>query len=335
MTAKEPILEEDEEVKKILTVMSVIHKVLQIYPRPLPHVKHTAIYVPNFQIPRSPLLLKHTQTNRRWIETGDFFKIVVRRAPCRCRDDGFEIALFWQIHYGMMKSNLHLYGGIVSLVFGVIVISLYGSWFNTYFNGLGAHGPQYFNWHMLCATMSLFLFMAPATGMFRTLDSFELSYMAKKNIHAAWMTFAFAFMIAGVVIVYNFHSEMGYAHFYTVHSWLGMSFVILMGLQWVVGMITLFFGIQIAPARTTVQVHRVMGTVFLGLTAAVVASGTIEKAGGLQRKLYAGTVHANFMVLLAMLTLTVAGLVLYFKSEGRAKGQSEVAHESDPLIATQ
>lgn len=53
----------------------------------------------------------------------------------------------------------------------------------------------------------------------------------RKIVHLTMQSMAFCLSIIGVWAAYKFHSEKGVDHFYTLHSWLGLTCLFLFGTQ--------------------------------------------------------------------------------------------------------
>jgi hypothetical protein len=82
-------------------------------------------------------------------------------------------------------------------------------------------------------------------------------------------------MIATVLVVHIPRSKSGKHHFYTLHSWIDMSFVILMILQWSIAMYG--FNLNLNVFSSVRNVHKQVGMVFFSLSASAVVTGTMEK----------------------------------------------------------
>jgi predicted ferric reductase len=53
----------------------------------------------------------------------------------------------------------------------------------------------------------------------------------RKIVHLTMQSMAFCLSTIGVWAAYKFHSEKGVDHFYTLHSWLGLTCLFLFGTQ--------------------------------------------------------------------------------------------------------
>ena len=69
----------------------------------------------------------------------------------------------------------------------------------------------------------------PAMIIFRVLRHQNKFYV--KLVHFGLQLVAFGIAVWGVKAVFDFHNHMGYANLYSVHSWCGLSTVILFGCQ--------------------------------------------------------------------------------------------------------
>jgi len=164
---------------------------------------------------------------------------------------------------------------------GVVAITLIFVWMAHYKNGFSWSNDRslQFNWHPVLMTFGLvFLYgqsmLIYRTGRFRTKYSLKLA-------HAIIHMVAFICCVIGLVAVFQNHN---YAptprpNLYTSHSWIGLSCVILFGIQWAAG-----FLIYLLPWATmdirkmTMPIHVATGTcLFVGSIIAAFM-GIAEKA---------------------------------------------------------
>merc|ERR1712243_197341 len=72
-----------------------------------------------------------------------------------------------------------------------------------------------------------------ATLLYRVLKN--TNKLAVKIIHAAFHVLAFVCAVIGLVAVFNFHNVQGYPNLYSIHSWCGLTTVVMFGLQLCLG----------------------------------------------------------------------------------------------------
>ncbi|KAF6717600.1 Cytochrome b561 [Oryzias melastigma] len=91
-----------------------------------------------------------------------------------------------------------------------------------------------------------------------------------KLLHGTIHLLALITSIVGVVAVFDFHSASLIPHLYSLHSWGGLTTLILFSLQWVMGLLFFLFpGASSWLRATYLPIH-----VFCGLTLLVMAIGT-------------------------------------------------------------
>uniref|UniRef100_A0A3P9MLI3 Transmembrane ascorbate-dependent reductase CYB561 n=2 Tax=Oryzias latipes TaxID=8090 RepID=A0A3P9MLI3_ORYLA len=157
----------------------------------------------------------------------------------------------------------------VSQVLGLLSVVLTGVWMGHYRGGFAWDGSaREFNLHPLCMVLGLVLLHGDAILVYRV-----FSNEAKKKVkllHGTIHLLALVTSIVGVAAVFDFHSASLIPHLYSLHSWGGLTTLILFSLQWVMGL--LFFLLPGASSwlrATYLPIH-----VFCGLTLLVMAIGT-------------------------------------------------------------
>ena len=76
---------------------------------------------------------------------------------------------------------------------------------------------------------------------------------------------AFLIAVFGLLAIFSFHDSKGIPNMYTLHSWLGLAFTIIFGLQLVGGLFSFLFPLIPPNARTAIlPYHRTSGIVILG-----------------------------------------------------------------------
>jgi cytochrome b561 len=130
-----------------------------------------------------------------------------------------------------------------------------------------------------------------------------------KYIHASFATLSFGLMITGITFAWKSNEEYGGVHFYTAHSWLGLTLVSMMGLQWIFGVIGFLFQAVNPDIRKTLMVaHKFVGNTMLLMSIAVFVSGTAEKIA------FGDANHSNLAAagaLFGAFTSILCSLVLY------------------------
>ncbi|KAJ6987947.1 hypothetical protein NC653_021017 [Populus alba x Populus x berolinensis] len=104
------------------------------------------------------------------------------------------------------------------------------------------------------------------------------------NVHPVLLVIGLVLLNGeGVWAAYKFHSEKGVDHFYTLHSWLGLTCLFLFGTQWAAGFYTFWYpGGSINSRAALLPWHVFLGIYIYALAVATTATGILEKATFLQ-----------------------------------------------------
>ncbi|KAK6931699.1 Cytochrome b561/ferric reductase transmembrane [Dillenia turbinata] len=167
-----------------------------------------------------------------------------------------------------------------------------------------------FNLHVFFMAIGFILFAGEAIMAYKSVPG---DRKAQKLVHLVLHLIALACGIVGIIAVFKFHNELGYAHMYTLHSWLGMATICLFGFQLLLGFFSFFFPGAEKPVRARLAPwHVFMGiTIFLiGIAAALTGISQKFIFLGLEREQEAYIV--NFTgILILLFGITVAlGVVL-------------------------
>jgi len=116
-------------------------------------------------------------------------------------------------------------------------------------------------WHFVLMTLFIISTGIGATS-FRIFTSLPRHIV--KLIHATSLTFAFAVSTVALYSIFYFHDLKSIPNMYTLHSWLGLAFVILFGLQLCGGLFSFLFPLVSPATRTWIlPYHRASGIVIL------------------------------------------------------------------------
>ncbi|XP_058518953.1 lysosomal membrane ascorbate-dependent ferrireductase CYB561A3 isoform X2 [Ochotona princeps] len=135
-----------------------------------------------------------------------------------------------------------------------------------------------FNWHPVLMVTGMVVLYGAASLVYRLPQSWVGPKLPWKSLHAGLHLLAFIFTVVGLVAVFRFHSHGNIAHLYSLHSWLGITTVILFASQWALG-----FAIFLLPwaslwVRSLLKpIHVFFGAAILALSIASVISGINEK----------------------------------------------------------
>jgi len=119
-----------------------------------------------------------------------------------------------------------------------------------------------FQWHPVLMVSGFVLFMGEALLAYRLLP-FE--HQVQKGIHFVLHTLALTAASVGLWCIVTFHDENKIAHFYNIHSILGLTTFVLFGAQYVMGFVSMLFPrLPDAPRAALLPWHKYVGVlVFL------------------------------------------------------------------------
>lgn len=135
----------------------------------------------------------------------------------------------------------------------------------------------------------------------------------RKIVHLTMQSMAFCLSTIGVWAAYKFHSEKGVDHFYTLHSWLGLTCLFLFGTQWAAGFYTFWYpGGSINSRAALLPWHVFFGIYIYALAVATTATGILEKATFLQMHNITSpySTEAYLVNSLGMLVVVLGGCVI-------------------------
>lgn len=135
-----------------------------------------------------------------------------------------------------------------------------------------------FNWHPVLMVSGMVVLYGAASLVYRLPWSWVGPKLPWKGLHAALHLLAFVFTVLGLVAVFQFHSHSKIAHLYSLHSWLGLTTVILFACQWFLGFVIFLLPWASLWLRSLLKpVHVFFGSCILSLSIASVISGINEK----------------------------------------------------------
>ncbi|XP_073143513.1 probable ascorbate-specific transmembrane electron transporter 1 [Henckelia pumila] len=120
-----------------------------------------------------------------------------------------------------------------------------------------------------------------------------------KTIHLVLHLVALGAGIVGIYAVFKFHSDEGFPHMYSFHSWLGMSTICLFALQWLFSFVTFVYPRAEASTRNSVAPrHAVLGIIIFFMAILSAETGLVEKFFILRLKRDQEALVVNFTALL-------------------------------------
>lgn len=210
--------------------------------------------------------------------------------------------------------------GFVSVIFVLI-------WVLRYKEGLAWDGGlAEFNWHPLLIVAGFIFLQGIAIIVYRLPWTWTCSKLVMKLVHAGLHLLAFILVAIALVAVFDFHNAAKIPNMYSLHSWLGLTAVILYCLQIVLG-IALYL-IPITPVSwkaAFMPLHVYSGLLLFTSIIAVALMGVTEKLiFGLQNPRYSESPpEAVFVNVLGVLLVVFGALVLWIATRTPWKRPTE------------
>ncbi|PRQ40990.1 probable transmembrane ascorbate ferrireductase 3 [Rosa rugosa] len=178
-------------------------------------------------------------------------------------------------------------------LFGILALILLLVWLLHYRGGLdydSDNAEQVFNVHPFLMFFGFIFFAGEAMMAYKTVKS---QHNVQKYVHGFFHLVALCSGIFGICAVFRFHDMAGNLEdMYSLHSWIGLTTIILFGLQWLFGFATFLFPraseqsrLQIAPW------HMSFGRVLLYMSICAAMSGLMEKSTFLRDKISERELH--------------------------------------------
>ncbi|XP_015667352.1 cytochrome b reductase 1 [Protobothrops mucrosquamatus] len=162
--------------------------------------------------------------------------------------------------------------GFLSVVFALV-------WVLHYREGLAWNGDfAEFNWHPVLIITGFVFIQGIAIIVYRLPWTWKCSKFLMKLIHAGLHTVALTLAIISLVAVFDFHNARKIPNMYSLHSWIGLTAVILYALQLVLGLLVFLLPIASTSLRTILMpIHVYSGLLLFGSVIATALMGITEK----------------------------------------------------------
>ncbi|XP_011160606.1 cytochrome b561 isoform X2 [Solenopsis invicta] len=203
---------------------------------------------------------------------------------------------------------------------GVLLIILMFVWTGYYRNGFSwRSNPQLeFNWHPLLMIIALVFLYANAMLIYRTQRNVRKRRL--KLTHAGMMLFIVLLVVIALVAVFDSHNlaKPPIPNMYSLHSWVGLTTVILFCCQWVAGCVSFLFpGLQTPLRASYMPIHMYFGIAgFVGAIASCLL-GLNEKAI-FALKDYSSFVSEGILInFMGLLLVAFGGLSVYLVTQER------------------
>ncbi|XP_072309889.1 lysosomal membrane ascorbate-dependent ferrireductase CYB561A3-like [Eucyclogobius newberryi] len=136
----------------------------------------------------------------------------------------------------------------------------------------------HFNWHPVLMVSGLVILYGNAAVVYRIPFTWKQRKLVCKLVHAGMMFVALLLSVLGLSAVFDFHRGFNIPHLYSVHSWVGLSTVLLFSSQWILGLVGFLLPYSTPWIRSSLKpVHIWIGKVILVFGLVSCISGINEK----------------------------------------------------------
>ncbi|XP_025269090.1 cytochrome b561 isoform X2 [Camponotus floridanus] len=204
---------------------------------------------------------------------------------------------------------------------GALLLLLVIIWTSVYRGGFSwKSDPQLeFNWHPLLMTIGFVFLYANAMLIYRTQRNARKRRL--KLTHAGMMLFIILLTVIALVAVFDSHNLVSppIPNMYTLHSWVGLTTVILFCCQWVAGCISFLFpGLQSSLRASYMPIHVYFGIAAFISAIASCLLGLNEKAFFSLRDDYQKFVGEGILInCIGLLFILFGGLSVYLVTQER------------------
>nr|AAW27732.1 SJCHGC00839 protein [Schistosoma japonicum] len=176
---------------------------------------------------------------------------------------------------GSPKSFIYLV--IASQIFGLLAVVLTAVWLGKFWGGFSwTNANTVFNYHPLFSVLGLVFLYGDSILVFRVFRSYRK--LPVKILHAVLHILAFLFGVLGIKAAFDMHNALSIPNLYSLHSWLGITAIVVFGLQWVGGLIGFLVPQTPQIARSKLlPIHVTFGSFLYLLMIGVCISGITEK----------------------------------------------------------
>jgi len=170
-------------------------------------------------------------------------------------------------------------GLVASQLVGLIMVILSGSWMGSYHGGYGWDIKTVFNFHPLFMSIGMIFLYGDAILVYRLFK--DTNKMTVKILHGLIHIAVLVFASIALKAVFDSHNKAAnpVPNMYSLHSWIGLSAVVLFGLQWVLGFASFLFPkMSDALRRRYLPHHKFWGLTVFVMCCASALMGITEKA---------------------------------------------------------
>ncbi|CAF0989102.1 unnamed protein product [Rotaria sp. Silwood1] len=223
----------------------------------------------------------------------------------------------------------------VSQVIGISALIVLGVLFGKYRGGFGWSSDltKVFNNHPLFMALGMIFFYGDAILVYRVFRDTKKIFV--KIIHACLLALSLILSSIGLKGVFDSHNRAvpPRDNLVTAHSWIGLTVVILFGLQWVCGFITyLFPKLSESIRQAYMPSHKFWGKTIFILAIVAFMMGVVEYS--IFDNLYNDKklrVHGNTLTVMSIMFLIFAIIVIYLVGDNDFQRPPENVDEHTPL----
>ncbi|XP_077571616.1 lysosomal membrane ascorbate-dependent ferrireductase CYB561A3-like [Stigmatopora nigra] len=135
-----------------------------------------------------------------------------------------------------------------------------------------------FNWHPVLMTTGMLVLYGNGAVLYRVPLTWGQNKLPWKMLHAILMLLSLILSVIGLCAVFGNHNAANIPNLYSLHSWIGITTVVLFATQWAAGMVVFLLPCSSGPLRKLLKPQHVwIGGCLLTLSIAACISGINEK----------------------------------------------------------
>ncbi|CAF0971032.1 unnamed protein product [Rotaria sordida] len=205
-----------------------------------------------------------------------------------------------------------------SQIVGVTAVILVAVFFGQYRGGFAWTSDIHkeFNYHPLFMTLGMIFFYGDAILAYRVFR--DVKKLRVKILHGSLLALSLIFASIGLKAVFDSHNlaTPPRANLYSLHSWVGLTAVILFGTQWVCGFVSFLFPKLSEEIRKAyMPSHKYWGKAIFSLAVGAVLMGITEYS--IFKDIYPGDNlkhQRNLINVFGFFVLVFAAIILYLVS---------------------
>lgn len=206
-------------------------------------------------------------------------------------------------------------GFTAAQLLGILCIALVATWTGSYLGGFAwqSDPKRQFNYHPLFMIIGMIFFYGDAIMVYRVLRNERKKIL--KLVHAGLQALAFIFTVVALKAVFDSHNlnNPPIPNLYSLHSWLGLSTVILFSLQFVCGFVAFLFPGLVQIWRTRyLPLHVFFGLAIFVMAIATSLMGITEKLLWKLNKTYPSLPAEGVIANLLGASLAVLGVLVVY-----------------------